>query len=56
MEQNAGITTKASFIGKVIRPAFELPDGSKAWMLNGNLHRETGPAIEWANGFKEWYV
>jgi hypothetical protein len=22
---------------------------------NGELHREDGPAIEWANGRKEWY-
>jgi len=22
------------------------PDGSKCWRLNGNLHREDGPAIE----------
>ena len=26
------------------------------WLLNGKLHREDGPAIEYANGTKEWYV
>jgi hypothetical protein len=26
------------------------------WRLNGYLHREDGPAIEWANGEKEWYL
>ena len=26
------------------------------WRLNGNLHREDGPAVEWADGTKEWYI
>jgi hypothetical protein len=30
--------------------------GSKYWYLNGNLHREDGPAIERFNGDKSWYV
>ena len=25
------------------------------WRLNGKLHRENGPAVEYANGHKEWY-
>ena len=25
------------------------------WRLNGNLHREDGPAAEWSDGSKEWY-
>ena len=28
----------------------------KAWFLNGKLHREDGPAIEWADGTKVWYL
>ena len=24
--------------------------------LNGKLHREDGPAVEWANGRKHWYL
>ena len=28
---------------------------SSAWYLNGNLHREDGPAIIWADGTKIWY-
>ena len=32
------------------------PDGYKYWYLNGKLHREDGPAIEWANGDKSWYL
>jgi len=29
-------------------------DGTKRWFLNGNLHREDGPAVEWPNGSKHW--
>jgi hypothetical protein len=30
--------------------------GVKEWRLHGKLHREDGPAIEWANGSKHWYL
>ena len=30
--------------------------GTKRWRLNGNLHREDGPAIERASGSKEWWL
>ena len=31
--------------------------GNKVWRLpNGELHREDGPAIEWSNDDKEWYL
>ena len=26
------------------------------WYQNGELHREDGPAIEWADGDKEFYI
>jgi hypothetical protein len=26
------------------------------WFLNDKLHREDGPAVEWANGTKQWYI
>ena len=26
------------------------------YRLNGKLHREDGPAIEWTNGRKEWWI
>jgi hypothetical protein len=29
-------------------------NGTKSWHLNGKLHREDGPAIEYANGSKYW--
>ena len=31
-------------------------NGTKKWFLNDKLHREDGPAIEWANGYKYWYL
>ena len=32
------------------------PDGSKSWWLNGKLHREYGPAIEYRDGSIAWYL
>ena len=31
-------------------------NGNKHWYLNGNLHREDGPAIERGNGDKLWLI
>ena len=30
--------------------------GNKKWTWNNKLHREDGPAIEYADGAKEWYI
>jgi len=30
--------------------------GNKYWYLDGKLHREDGPAIEFSNGDKSWYL
>ncbi len=30
--------------------------GTKFWSLNGKLHREDGPAIEWSYGDRSWYL
>ena len=30
-------------------------NGTKCWYLNGKLHREDGPAVEWSDGTKRWY-
>lgn len=30
--------------------------GTKLWYLNGELHRENGPAIEYRDGAKQWYL
>ena len=31
-------------------------NGNKRWYSNGKLHREDGPAIECADGDKEWWI
>ena len=30
--------------------------GEKSWYLNGERHREDGPAVEWADGSMGWYL
>jgi len=30
--------------------------GTRAWYYKGLLHREDGPAVEYAGGDKEWYL
>ena len=30
--------------------------GNKEWFLNRKLHREDGPAIEYADGDKQWFL
>ena len=37
-------------------PALELPNGTKAWFVDGKRHRTNGPAVEYANGHKYWFV
>ncbi len=29
---------------------------NKHWYLNEKLHREDGPAVEYVNGFKAWWL
>jgi len=31
-------------------------NGDKSWFLNGQRHREDGPAIERADGSKSWWI
>jgi len=31
-------------------------NGNKYWLINGKLHREDGPAVEYTNGDKSWYL
>jgi len=30
--------------------------GDKTWYVNDKIHREDGPAIEFASGYKVWYL
>ena len=34
----------------------EYPNGNKYWFLNDKLHRVNGPAIEWSDGRKLWFL
>jgi hypothetical protein len=31
-------------------------DGTKRWYLDDKLHREDGPAVEYADGIKRWFL
>ena len=31
-------------------------DGSKVWTLNGDYHREDGPAVVSVYGIREWFI
>ena len=31
-------------------------DGDREWCLQGELHREDGPAVELANGDRSWWL
>jgi starvation-inducible outer membrane lipoprotein len=31
-------------------------DGDTVWRLDGNYHREDGPAIEWQDGRTDWWL
>ena len=35
-------------------PAIICNDEYKVWCINGLYHREDGPAVEYANGVKQW--
>ena len=35
---------------------FESYHGNSFYYLNGKMHREDGPAVEYANGNKCWYL
>lgn len=37
-------------------PAREFSNGDKMWYQNGQRHREDGPAVERANGEKQWFI
>ena len=39
------------------KPICEVDEyGNKKWYINGKLHREDGPAIEYVNGTKKWLM
>jgi hypothetical protein len=40
----------------MIEYTVKVDDSGRAWYVNGKLHRDDGPAIEFASGDKEWYL
>ena len=52
-------TIKVSYFRDIPRKftgIIEWHDGIKEWRLNGKLHREDGPAIEYGNRVRSWYL
>ena len=43
------------FIGRDISPAVEWADGSVKYCINGMIHREDGPVVEYAGDKKASY-
>jgi hypothetical protein len=40
-----------------MNPTCEIDEyGNKCWYLNGKVHREDGPAIEYAKGSDFWFL
>lgn len=38
------------------RTGHKASDGSVFWWIDGELHREDGPAVEYVDGSKEWFL
>lgn len=43
-------------IGRIGDGMYKTKYGTKYWYKNGQRHREDGPAIEWEDGAKAWYL
>ena len=40
----------------MIEYTVKVVEGHYYWYLNGKLHREDGPAVEFSDGIKLWYL
>jgi hypothetical protein len=41
----------------MMQPTIHIEEnGTRSWFLNGKLHREDGPAIEYEFGHKVWFL
>jgi hypothetical protein len=48
----------ANIYGHIMKPkpiCITSTDGSQRWVLDGKIHREDGPALEFISGTKAWY-
>ena len=41
---------------KLMPDFIERENGDREWYRNGKLHRENGPAVEFADGEKDWFL
>ena len=40
----------------MIEYTVQVDENATRWYLNGEFHREDGPAVEDADGYKSWYL
>jgi hypothetical protein len=40
----------------MIEYTVKVENGSRFWYINGELHREDGPAIDRADGYRAWFI
>jgi hypothetical protein len=50
------ITQEVSKLPAKFTGVAEYANGTKQWFLDGNPHREDGPAYEGSSGTKQWYL
>ena len=55
-KNESGFPITIEFINNSPTQAIVRDCGDKLWHLNGQFHREDGPAIEHASGAKFWYL
>ena len=47
--------TESKVIENCVEYTLLIGNFTKTWYLNGQRHRENGPAVERTNGYKAWY-
>ena len=55
-KNESGFPITIEFINNSPTQAIVRDGGDKLWHLNGQFHREDGPAVELANGTKYWFL
>ena len=55
-KNESGFPITIEFINNSPTQAIVRDGGDKLWHLNGQFHREDGPAVERANGTKYWFL
>jgi len=51
------LTISSHSLRKNMNSKLEIKNGNKIWInVDGEIHREDGPAVEFANGSKFWFL